>query len=60
MKDRKIQISIKVSRECYNAIIFLRTKKISPSKYLREGGEKLVIEMAEKNKFTLKKFKPPF
>ncbi len=43
-----------------NAIDFLKTKHISADKYLRLGGEPLVIEMARKNKFTLKKVIPPF
>ena len=60
MKDNKIQISLRVSKECHEAMIFLRSKRISPDKYLRERGEGLVIKMAEKNKFTLKKFKLPF
>lgn len=60
MKDNKIQISLRVSKECYDAMIFLRSKNISPDKYLREGGEDLVIKMAERNKFTLKKLRLPF
>ena len=55
MKDRKIQISIRISKECHDAMIFLRSKSISPDKYLRDGGEALVIKMAEKNRFLLKK-----
>ena len=60
MKDSKIKISLRVSRECHEAMVFLRSKHISPDKYLREGGEGLVIKMAEKNKFKLKKIKLPF
>ena len=61
MKDCKIQISIRVSKDCHNAMMFLRSKNISPDKYLREGGESLVMQIADRNKFTLKKVKfPPF
>ena len=60
MKDNKIQISLRVSKECHDAMVFLRSKRISPDKYLREGGEPKVIEMAAKNRFTLKKVKLPF
>ena len=60
MKDRKIQISLRVSKECYDAMVFLRSKNISPDKYLRESGESKVIEIASKNKFTLKKIRLPF
>ena len=60
MKSNKIQISLRVSKECHNAMLFLRYKNISPDKYLREGGEKLVIQIAQNNKFTLKKIKLPF
>ena len=48
MKNSKIQISIRVSKQCYEAMVFLRSKSISPDKYLREGGEIAVIKMAEK------------
>ena len=60
MKDCKIQISLRVSKECHDAMVFLRSKRISPDKYLRDGGEPLVLVMAQKNKFTLKKNKLPF
>ena len=60
MKDNKIQISLRVSKECHEAMTFLRSKRISPDKYLREGGESKVIEMAQRNKFTLKKVILPF
>ena len=60
MKDSKIQISLRVSKECHDAMVFLRSKRISPDKYLRDGGESLVMQMAQKNKFTLKKNKLPF
>lgn len=55
-----IQHSMKISIECKNAIDFLKTKHISADKYLRLGGEKLVIETAQKNKFKLIKIKPLF
>ena len=60
MKDSKIQISIRVSKQCYEAMVFLRSKSISPDKYLREGGEIAVIKMAERNKLKLNKIKLPF
>ena len=60
MKDKKIQITLSISKDCYDAMRFLRKKKISARKLLRDGGEKLVIETANKNKFTLKKVKIPF
>ena len=60
MKQPMVQHSIKISIECKNAIDFLKTKHISADKYLRDGGEKLVIEIAQKNKFKLVKNKLPF
>ena len=60
MKNNKIQISLRVSKECHDSMTFLRSKNISPDKYLRLGGEKLVIEIAQKNKFKLVKNKLPF
>ena len=60
MKDSKIKISLRVSKECHEAMIFLRSKSISPDKYLREGGEIAVIKMAERNKLKLNKIKLPF
>ena len=53
-------ITIRLSNECIEAYRFLQSKKINPAKYLRDGGEKLVIEIANKNKFTLKKVTIPF
>lgn len=60
MKSPMIQHSIRISVDCKNAIVFLKSKHISADKYLREGGEQLVIEIAEKNKFKLKLTKLPF
>lgn len=60
MKDNKIRIAIRISKECFDAYCFLQQKKINPAKYLREGGEQLVIKMAEKNKFKLVKQNLPF
>lgn len=60
MKDNKIRITIRICKDCYDAYQFLQKKKINPAKYLRDGGEKLVIETANKNKFTLKKVIIPF
>lgn len=53
-------ITIRLSDECIEAYRFLQSKKITPSKYLKHGGEQLVIQMAQKNKFTLKKAILPF
>jgi len=60
MKTPMIQHSMKISQDCKNAIDFLKTKHISADKYLRFGGEPLVIEIARKNKFTFKKVRLPF
>lgn len=60
MKDNKIRIAIRISKECFESYQFLQSKHINPAKYLRDGGEQKVIEMAQKNRFTLKKYKPPF
>ena len=60
MKYNKIKITLRISKDCFDAYHFLQKKKINPAKYLREGGEKLVIEIAERNKFTFKKVKMPF
>lgn len=53
-------ITIRISKDCILAYRFLQSKKINPAKYLRDGGEKLVIQMAQKNKFKLIKNKLPF
>ena len=60
MKDNKIQITLSISKDCYNAMSFLRKKKINARKLLRDGGENLVIKTANKNKFILRKVKIPF
>ena len=59
MKDNKIQITLSISKDCYDAMRFLRKKKISARNLLRGGGEKLVIETANKNKFTKAKLECP-
>ena len=53
-------ITIRLSKECIEAYKFLKSKKINPAKYLRLGGEALVIKMAQNNKFKLIKNKLPF
>lgn len=53
-------ITIRLSNECIEAYRFLQSKKINPAKYLRQGGENMVILVAFKNKFKLKKVKLPF
>ena len=53
-------ITIRLSKDAILAYKFLQEKKINPAKYLRDGGEKHVIDTAIKNKFTLKKIKLHF
>ena len=53
-------ITIRLSNDCVLAYRFLQSKKINPAKYLRLGGERLVIQIAQKNKFKLIKNKLPF
>ena len=53
-------ITIRLSNDCILTYRFLQSKKINPAKYLRLGGENLVIKMAQKNKFKLVKNKLPF
>ena len=60
MKDNKIRIAVRISKECFDAYQFLQKKKINPAKYLREGGEQLVIKTAEINKLKLRKVIIPF
>lgn len=60
MKDNKIRIAIRISKECFEAYKFLQSKRVNPAKYLRDGGEQKVIEMAQKNRFALNKVKLPF
>ena len=62
MKAQKQMISIRISVECMSAYKFLQDKKINPAKYLRQGGEQLVITMAERYKLNsrIKKIKLPF
>jgi len=61
MKDNKIRIGLRINKDCYDAFIFLQSINFNPAKLLREGGEKLVIETAEKMKRPkLIKIKLPF
>ena len=53
-------ITIRLSNDCALAYRFLQSRKINPAKYLRLGGESLVIQIAQKNKFKLIKNKLPF
>ena len=53
-------ITIRLSKECIEAYRFLQSKKINPAKYLRKGGESLVISTAVKNKYKFKIKKLPF
>lgn len=53
-------ITIRLSNNCALAYRFLQSKKINPAKYLRLGGENLVIQTAQNNKFKLIKNKIPF
>ena len=50
MKDRMVNHTLKISQECKNAIDLLKSKGIKPDRFLREGGEKLVIQISEKYK----------
>jgi hypothetical protein len=55
MSDIKIYnevISLRISQRCSKAWHYLQSVNISPSKYLKEGGESLVIQKA--NDFYLK------
>lgn len=53
-------ITIRLSNECIEAYRFLQSKKINQEKYLRQGGELLVIKMAMKNRFKLVKIKDKY
>ena len=53
-------ITIRLSNDCALAYRFLQSRKINPAKYLRLGGESLVIQMAQNNNFKLIKNKLQF
>ena len=53
-------IAIRLSNDCMEAYRFLQSKKINPAKYLRQGGEQMVIQMASKNKLTIIKIKDKY
>ena len=53
-------ITIRLSNNCALAYRFLQSRKINPAKYLRLGGESLVIQMAQNNNFKLIKNKLQF
>ena len=53
-------ITIRISNDCMEAYRFLQSKKINPAKYLRQGGEQMVIQMASKNKLTIIKIKDKY
>ena len=53
-------VTIRLSAECIAAYRYLQSLKINPAKYLRSGGEEMVICMAVKNKHKIKKYKTPF
>lgn len=40
--------TLRISKECKNAIELLKSKGVKPDRFLREGGEKLVIQILEK------------
>ena len=44
-------ISIRLNNDAMEAYRYLQTKKVNPAKYLREGGEKRLIEVAEEFKY---------
>lgn len=48
MRDRMLNHTLKISKECKDAIELLKSKGIKPDRFFREGGEKLVIQMSEK------------
>ena len=50
MKNIMVNHTLKISLECKEAIEVLRSKGVKPDRFLREGGEKLVIEKANKMK----------
>lgn len=50
-------IAIRLSYDCIEAYRFLQSKRINPAKLLRSGGEQLVIDTAQRNKFKLKTLK---
>jgi len=50
MKNRMVNHTLKISLECKEAIDFLRKNGVKPDRFFRDGGEKLVIEKANKMK----------
>lgn len=53
-------ITIRLNDNAILAYNYLKKLKKHPAKLFRQGGEQLVIDMAIKYKFTLKKIRLPF
>jgi hypothetical protein len=58
--DNNNVITIRLSENAIIAYNHLKKLKKHPAKLLRQGGEQLVIEMAQKNRLVLEKVKLPF
>lgn len=61
MKDRMVNHTLKISKECKDAIELLKSKGVMPDRFFREGGEKRVILEAKKyRRLKLVKYTDPF
>lgn len=60
MQLKKTVISIRLNNEAANACSYLRSIKVNPARYLREGGETAVISKAKEMKQPIEKEILPF
>lgn len=61
MKDIMVIHTLRISKDCKDAIELLKSKGVMPDRFFREGGEKRVILEAKKyNRLKLVKLKLPF
>jgi hypothetical protein len=62
MNDNKVTdnsnlVSIRLDADYLEAFNFLLKKKMQPRKLLKKGGQDLIMAVAQKNRFTLRKIK---
>lgn len=46
MKSNRIQVTIDISEDCYNAMKYLRKVHVNSKQLFRDGGEQYVINVA--------------
>lgn len=60
MKLKPNKIVIRLNREAFESYVYLRSIKVNPAVYFREGGETAIISKAKEMKQPVKKNICPF